>query len=492
MSEGTILIGGGLTGQVHMLPRMANRHGLIAGATGTGKTVTLQCLAEQFSRLGVPVVVADVKGDLSGVSQPGAAHPKIDERLRAIGIADFAFAGSPVTFWDVYGQSGHPLRVSVSDMGPMLLGRLLNLNETQSGVLNAAFHLADDEGLLLLDLKDLRAIIQFVGENGASLRSRYGNIAAASVGAIQRRLLELEAQGADQLFGEPAVSLDDLMQTAADGRGMINIIASEKLYQAPLMYSTVLLWLLSELFEQLPEVGDRDKPRLVFFFDEAHLLFDGAPAALVEKIEQVVRLIRSKGVGVYFITQSPADVPDAVLGQLGNRIQHALRAFTPRDQKAVRVAAQTFRPNPAVDTEATITSLGVGEALVSVLAADGSPTLVDKVLVGPPRSRIGPVTEDERQSIIRGSAVYGAFERVLDRESAYEILQARAAQAAKAATEADAREAEARASRSSTRRGDSLVESVLKSTLRSLGSQLGRSLGQQLLRGVLGSLGGRR
>ena len=410
---------------LYLLPAMANRHGLIAGATGTGKTVSLQVMAEQFSGIGVPVFMADVKGDLSGVSQAGTAKPKIAERIKQLGLKDFAFRGCPVTFWDVFGEQGHPVRATISEMGPLLLGRLLNLNETQEGVLNMVFRIADDQGLLLLDLKDLRAMLQHVGDNASAYTTQYGNVSAASVGAIQRGLLTLEEQGGTKFFGEPALDLDDLMQTDADGRGMINIIAADKLLQTPKIYATFLLWMLSELFERLPEVGDPEKPKLVFFFDEAHLLFSDAPKPLLEKIEQVIRLVRSKGVGVYFITQNPLDVPDIVLGQLGNRVQHALRAFTPRDQKAVNAAAETFRGNPKLKVEKVITELAVGEALVSFLEAKGTPGVVERALIMPPHGQIGPITPDQRQAIIKSSTIFGHYEAAVDRESAYERLKGR-------------------------------------------------------------------
>ncbi len=489
MSDHQILIGMGEQ-PVQLLARMANRHGLIAGATGTGKTVTLQLLAESFSRLGVPVFMADVKGDLSGIARPGHEHPKISERLARIPIEDFRFEGAPVTFWDVYGEQGHPLRTTVSEMGPLLLARLLGLNDTQAGVLNLVFRIADDSGLLLLDLKDLRAMAQFVGDNAAQFRTEYGNVSAASIGAIQRRLVGLEDQGGARLFGEPAVNLADFIQTDEQGRGTVNILAADKLVQSPQLYSTLLLWLVSELFESLPEVGDRDLPKLVFFFDEAHLLFNEAPPVLLQKVEQVVRLIRSKGVGVFFITQNPQDIPDAVLGQLGNRVQHALRAFTPRDQKAVRAAAQTFRPNPKLDTEQVIMELGVGEALVSTLDAAGRPSVVERTLISPPRSQIGPITLEERQRIIQSSVLYGVLDKAVDRESAYEILKQRAGAAAERAAEEQKAKQEQPAERHSSissRGRQSPLEAMVKSAARAIGSQLGR----QLLRGILGSLGGR-
>ncbi len=490
-----------------LLPRMANRHGLVAGATGTGKTVTLQVMAERFSRIGVPVFMADVKGDLAGVSQPGMASPKIQERLGLLKLRDYAFEGSPVTFWDIFGEQGHPVRTTVSDMGPLLLARLLNLNDVQSGVLTLVFRIADDNGLHLLDFKDLRAMAQYAGDHADEFETEYGRISPASIGAIQRGLMTLDEQNADLFFGEPGLQLDDLMQTDSAGRGQINILAADKLMLTPRAYSTFLLWLLSELFERLHEVGDPDKPRLVFFFDEAHLLFADAPQVLLEKIEQVVRLIRSKGVGVFFVTQNPLDIPDVILGQLGNRVQHALRAFTPRDQKAVRSAAETFRQNPKVDVETAITQLGTGEALVSFLDEKGQPGIVERAYVLPPMSRIGPITPPERQAVVQGSVIFGHYEKAVDRESAYEMLKARAEK--QAAAEAQARaQAEAerapygyppppgrdRASypqaprRPAGRSRDTLIEAMAKSAARSVGSSLGR----QILRGVLGSiLGGK-
>jgi uncharacterized protein len=406
---------------LYILPKMANRHGLIAGATGTGKTVTLQSLAEGFSALGVPVFMADVKGDLSGMSQAGGGNPKVDARVELLGLTDYKPQASPVTFWDVFGKKGHPVRTTVAEMGPLLLARMLNLNDVQGGVINSIFKIADDKGWLLLDLKDLRAMSQHAAENSAEYQTEYGNISAASVGALQRSLLQLETEGGDLLFGEPAMNLDDLMQTDNQGRGVINILASDQLFNSPRVYATLLLWLLSELFEKLPEVGDLEKPKLVFFFDEAHLLFTDAPQALMQKIEQVVRLIRSKGIGVYFVSQNPLDIPDIVLGQLGNRVQHALRAFTPRDQKAVNAAAETFRVNPKVDVATAITELGVGEALVSFLDEKGIPTPVERAFICPPQSRIGPATDAERAAVINNSVLRGFYERQVDRESAYEV-----------------------------------------------------------------------
>lgn len=487
-----------------MVPALANRHGLITGATGTGKTVSLQVLAERFSALGVPVFMADVKGDLTGLSQPGQSSPKMRERLERLGLPEPVFTGFPVTLWDVFGAQGHPLRATVSDMGPMLLARLLGLNETQEGVLHLVFRIADEQGLLLLDAKDLRAMLAHVGENAKAYTTQYGNVSAASIGAIQRGLLTLDTQGADRFFGEPMLNLDDLMQTDASGRGVINILAADRLMQSPRLYGAFLLWLLSELFERLPEVGDRDRPKFVFFFDEAHLLFDEAPPVLLEKVEQVVRLIRSKGVGIYFVTQNPLDVPESVLGQLGNRIQHALRAFTPRDQKAVRAAAQTMRQNPAFSAEQAITELGVGEALFSFLDDKGRPNVVERGFVLPPASRIGPVTAAERAALISGSIVAGVYEQVVDRESAYERLVGRAAAGPTAGAGAPSgggaptstgggigdtlKDMLGGGAARPRGRGDSVVEAAVKSAARSIGSTLGR----ELIRGVLGSLLRRR
>src|SRR5580698_10081722 len=413
---------------LYLLPGMANRHGLVAGATGTGKTVTLQVMAESFSRAGVPVFAADVKGDLSGISQPGTDNPKIADRVKKLKLTDFSFAGCPVTFWDVFGEDGHPVRATVSEMGPLLFSRLLNLNDTQAGVLTLVFKIADDNGLLLLDFKDLQAMLQHVGEHAAEFQTQYGNISAASIGAIQRGLIEIQQQGGEKFFGEPALNLDDLMQTDSKGQGVVNILAADKLIRAPKLYATFLLWMLTELFEKLPEVGDPEKPKLVFFFDEAHLLFSDLPKMIQDKVVQIVRLIRSKGVGIYFVTQSPLDVPDGILGQLGNRVQHAVRAFTPKDQKAVKAAAQTFRANPAVNVEQVILELGVGEGLVSFLDEKGTPGMVERALICPPRTQIGPITPEQRQQIMRDSLVAGVYENVVDRESAYELLKARAGQ----------------------------------------------------------------
>ncbi len=482
---------------LHILPKMANRHGLIAGATGTGKTVTLQTLAEGFSQLGVPVFMADVKGDLSGMSQAGGGNPKVDARVALLGLSDYKAQASPVTFWDVFGLKGHPVRTTVAEMGPLLLARMLNLNDVQGGVLNSVFKIADDKGWLLLDLKDLRAMMQHASENGAEYQAEYGNISAASVGAVQRALLQLETEGGDLLFGEPALNLDDLMQTDSQGRGVINILASDKLFNSPRVYATLLLWLLSELYEKLPEVGDLDKPKLVFFFDEAHLLFSDAPQALMQKIEQVIRLIRSKGVGVYFVSQNPLDIPDIVLGQLGNRVQHALRAFTPRDQKAVNAAAETFRVNPKVDVKTAITELGVGEALVSFLDEKGIPTPVERAFICPPQSRIGPASDVERADAIKKSNVSGFYEKQVDRESAYEILKTRVKEITQSSqpnnTTGNEKPTEGidwidvisgrRATQS-----DSDAEAIAKTARRVITS----SLGIKVLRGILGSIFGRK
>jgi len=489
------LIGGNGHRQVHFRADKANRHGMIAGATGTGKTVTLQILAEGFSDIGVPVFMADVKGDLSGMAKPGKPHPKIDERVQTIGIENFSLHPNPVVFWDMFGKQGQPVRTTISDVGPLLLSSLLELNETQMGVLYAAFSLADDSGMLLLDLKDLRSMLNWMAEHRKELSAEYGNISTASVGAIQRRLLILEEQGAEHLFGEPALRLEDLMITDFSGKGVISIMDVTKLiHDSPRVYATFLIWLLAELFEQLPEVGNPEQPVMVLFFDEAHLLFDGAPRALVEKIEQVVRLIRSKGVGVYFITQSPLDIPTDILGQLGTKIQHALRAFTPKDKKAVRMVAETFRENPEVDTVQAITQLGTGEALVSVLDEKGAPTPVERVLIRPPGSRIGPLTAAERKEIMSRSPLKGYYEKTVDRESAYEMLKLRAREQARVEAAEKARieqEKAAKKARAPARRSNrqSVWEAAAKSMARSVSSSLGRSI----VRGILGSLlGGRR
>jgi DNA helicase HerA-like ATPase len=481
----TLLIAKGKR-DISILPKMANRHGLIAGATGTGKTVTLRVMAEQFSKIGVPIFMADIKGDLSGIPLPGGENPKVMERVQNLKLKDFSFEGYPVTFWDVFGEQGHPVRATISEMGPLLLSRILMLNEIQSGVLTIIFKIADDNGLLLLDLKDLRAMAQFVGDSAEQFKTQYGNISAASVGAIQRNLLTLEEQGGDKFSGEPALNLQDFMQTDKAGKGMINILSADKLMQSPRLYATFLLWMLSELFEQLPEVGDPQKPNLIFFFDEAHLLFDDAPKALVEKIEQVVRLIRSKGVGVYFVTQNPLDLPDVVLGQLGNRVQHALRAFTPKDQKSVKAAAETFRANPKLNVGKAITELEVGEALVSVLDEKGSPTIVERAFVCPPHSRLSPLTPEERHRLIRDSVLYGHYEKTVDRESAYEKLKTRAEQMQ---TE-PSQEIQKRRAAEPKSQAEQLLGAAVKSAAHAIGSQIGR----QIIRGVLGSIfgGGRR
>ncbi len=470
------------TEEIYLLPKMSNRHGLIAGATGTGKSVTLRVMAEAFSRLGAPVFMADVKGDLAGMCRPGGDNPKVAERAQQFGLTDFAYTAYPIVFWDVFGEQGHPLRSTISEMGPLLLSRVLNLNDTQGGVLSLVFKVADDNGLLLLDLKDLRSMLQFVAENAKSLTTEYGNVSAASVGAIQRRLLELEQQGGDKFFGEPALDMNDLMQTGEKGRGVVNILAADRLMQSPKLYATFLLWMLSELFENLPEVGDLEKPKMVFFFDEAHLLFDEAPDALLQKIEQVVRLIRSKGVGVYFVSQNPLDIPDVVLGQLGNRVQHALRAFTPRDQKAVKAAATTFRENPNLNTEEAITELGVGEALVSMLDEKGTPGIVRRALVAPPQSKLGAITPDERRSVIQSSVIAGHYEAAVDRESAHEVLKERREQAAAALQEQTQQDQPSPIASEATK----MLGAFATSAARAVGSSLGR----QIIRGVLGSIFG--
>lgn len=497
-----ILIAKNAQTELALLPALANRHGCITGATGTGKTVTLQVLAESFSRIGTPVFMADVKGDLTGVSQAGAASPKLQERLKNLGLAEPAWAASPVALWDVFGEQGAPVRATISDMGPLLLARILELNDTQEGVLALVFKVADDEGQLLLDLKDLRAMLQNVADRSAELKTRYGNVSAASVGAIQRSLLTLESQGAEKFFGEPMLDVADLMRTDAQGRGIVNVLAADKLMQAPRLYAIFLLWLLGDLYEKLPEVGDMEQPKLVFFFDEAHLLFTDAPQALLTKIEQVVRLVRSKGVGVYFVTQNPLDIPDTVLGQLGNRVQHALRAFTPRDQKAVKTAAQTMRPNPGLDIEAAITELGVGEALVSLLDAKGRPQPTERAWIVPPASRIGPATDAERQALRRANPLSAKYEQAIDRESAYEVLAGRAsapsgqngggaaAPGAPAGGQAPAGEEggfmqglnEVLFGSTGPRGGkrDGVVQTMAKSTV--------RTVARELARGILGSL----
>jgi uncharacterized protein len=478
---------------LYLLPQMANRHGLVAGTTGTGKTVTLQVMAEAFSRIGVPVFAADIKGDLSGISQPGAQNPKIADRVKQLKLTDFSFYACPVTFWDVFGEQGHPVRATISEMGPLLLSRLLNLNDVQESVLALVFKIADDNGLLLLDIKDFQAMLQYVGENAKQFQTQYGYISAASIGSIQRGILALQQQGGEKFFGEPALNLDDLMQADSNGHGVVNILAADKLIQSPKLYATFLLWLLTSLFEKLPEVGDPEKPKLVFFFDEAHLLFADLPKIIEDKVVQLVRLIRSKGVGVYFVTQNPVDISETVLGQLGNRVQHALRAFTPKDQKAVRAAAETFRTNPKLDVEKVITQLAVGEALVSFLDEKGTPGIVEKALVCPPQSQIGPVTPEERQQIMKNSLVAGFYENAVDRESAFEILKARAGHPLPAApgsptapggSQSPPWYANIPGISGAGRRGDNLVETMAKSAARTIGSSVGR----QIVRGVLGSL----
>lgn len=511
LQNGSIYIGQS-DQQQNLLLKYANRHGLIAGATGTGKTLTLQGLAEAFSEAGVAVFIADVKGDLSGLAAAGADKAPLVERAKFINFP-LSYKPCPAIFWDMFGKKGHPVRTTISEMGPLMLARLLELNDTQEGVLNIAFTVADKEGLLLLDMDDLRAMLTHLSENAPTYSAQYGNVSAASVAAIQRSLLSLESQGGKLLFGEPALQIADLMKVAPNGQGAVNILAAETLMQTPKLYSTLLLWLLSELFEDLPEVGDMDKPKLVFFFDEAHLLFNDAPKALVEKIEQLVRLIRSKGVGVYFITQNPADIPSNVLGQLSNRFQHALRAFTPQDQKGVKAAAQTFRPNPAFKTEEAITTLGVGEALVSVLDAKGSPTIVQKTLIRPPLSLVGPISDAQREGIITQSPVKGVYDEALNRESAYEILSGRVTEQAAPAAATDAgglwgsltaavggvaasqpvraaagggsfQGVSTAAKRTAGRQPDSLITTMTKSVIRSAGSQIGR----QIVRGLIGSM----
>jgi len=494
MSENAIFLGKGEAPQSLML-KYANRHGLISGATGTGKTVTLQILAEGFSKAGVPVFAADVKGDLSGIALPGAMKDFLVERAAKIGLEGYAPEAFPVTFWDLFGMQGHPIRATISEMGPLLLSRLLDLNETQEGVLTLAFRVADDEKLLLLDLKDLRALLMNIAERAAELTTKYGNVAKTTVGSIQRRLLALEEQGADQFFGEPALDLRDFIRRDDNGMGVVNILAADKLMQTPKLYATFLLWLLSELFEELPEVGDQEKPKLVFFFDEAHLLFDGAPKALIEKIEQVVRLIRSKGVGVYFVTQNPQDVPDSVSSQLGARIQHALRAFTPKEQKVLKTAAEMFRPNPSFSTQDAITQLVVGEALVSTLESKGAPSMVDRTLIRPPCSRMGPVTVEERKEIIRYSGLGDKYDAIVDRESAYEVLARRAEEFAEN-EKAASRKPETPASRphgnsngrprASNRQ--SAGEAAMKTAVRTFSNMVTR----ELVRGMLGSIKRRR
>lgn len=502
------------TQEVILHSQLANRHGLIAGATGTGKTVTLKVLAESFSRIGVPVFLADAKGDVSSLAKAGESNPKFDERIKSLNIESIPFAASPVVFWDLFGQQGHPIRTTVSEIGPLLLSRMLNLNDTQEGVLSAVFRIADDQGLLLIDFKDLKSMISHVSENAAEYKSEYGNLSPASLGAIQRNLLALADQGGDQFFGEPALNILDFIQTDANGRGHINLLAADKLMNTPKLYATFLLWMLSELFEQLPEVGDPDKPKLVFFFDEAHLLFDNASSALQEKIEQVVRLIRSKGVGIYFVTQNPLDLPESVLGQLGNRVQHALRAFTPKDQKAVKVAADTFRANPEFKVEQAITELAVGEALISCLDEKGTPQIVERAWVMPPHSSFSPIETAERQKLIKESVIAGVYEQVIDRESAYELLQNKVIEKQQQAeTEAIAKqqakdqevlakqqakeqerqlkEQQKQAERTAKQR-EKLIQDTVGTFAKSAARSLGGSTGQKIVRGLLGSIFGKR
>ena len=505
--------------------KFANRHGLIAGATGTGKTVTLKVLAESFSRLGVPVFLADAKGDVSSLAQAGASNPKFDERIKSLGIDSIPFAASPVVFWDLFAEQGHPIRTTITEIGPLLLARMLNLNDTQEGVLSAVFRIADDQGMLLIDFKDLKAMIGYVSEHAAEFKAEYGNLSPASLGAIQRNLLALADQGGDQFFGEPSLNILDFIQTDSNGYGYINILAADKLMNTPKLYATFLLWMLSELFEQLPEVGDMDKPKLVFFFDEAHLLFDNASAALQEKIEQVVRLIRSKGVGIYFVTQNPLDLPESVLGQLGNRVQHALRAFTPKDQKAVKTAADTFRANPEFKVEQAITELAVGEALISCLDEQGTPQVVQRAWVMPPYSSFSPISSEQRQALISQSIVAGIYEKRLDRESAFELLQNKVVErqqqavqieqekqqakeqellAKQQAKEAEtlakqqareqeriAKEQQKEAEREAKQR-EKLIQDTVGTFAKSAARSLGGSTGQKIVRGLLGSLFGRK
>jgi hypothetical protein len=479
-----ILVGKGDI-DLYLLPQMANRHGLIAGATGTGKTISLQVLAEGLSRIGVSVFMADVKGDLSGISQPGKSdNPKVNERIKLLKLQNFAFQGYPVTYWDVLGEQGHPIRATISEMGPLILARLFDVNETQAAVLSLVFKIADDNGLLLLDLKDLQAMLQYVGNNAAQFQTQYGNISAASIGAVQRSLVTLQQQGGDKFFGEPALNLDDMIRMDSKGRGMINVLAADKLMLTPKTYTAFLLWLMSELFERMPEVGDPDKPKLAFFFDEAHLLFNDAPKSLLDKVEQVVRLIRSKGIGVFFISQNPLDIPVTVLGQLSNRVQHALRAFTPLDQKAVKSAAQTFRTNPKLDVAQVITELAVGEALVSFLDEKGMPGIVQRAFMLPPSSQIGPVTPDVRQQIIKSSAIYGRYEQPIDRESAYEKLQGRTANAGVASGGVAHSAAPSSAGRKTGKPEPTAMDEILKAA----NSPLGRQIGRELVRGIMGGL----
>ena len=485
MSDGTIFIGQSAKREELFLS-VANRHGLVTGATGTGKTVTLQILAEGFCDAGVPVFAADVKGDLSGIAMAGEPKDALIERAQKMGFEDYGFEAIPTIFWDLFGQQGHPIRTTISDMGPLMLSRLMGLTDAQEGALNIAFRIADKEGLALLDLKDLRALLKELAERGKEITTEYGNVAAPTIGSIQRRLVVLEEQGGNSFFGEPALDIHDFMRTTRDGKGYMNVLAADKLINAPQLYATFLLWMMSELFERMPEVGDPEKPKMVFFFDEAHLLFAEAPPGLIQKIEQTVKLIRSKGIGIYFVTQNPLDIPESVLAQMGNRVQHALRAYTPREKKAVQTAASTFRPNPAFKTEEAITELGKGEALVSVLDLKGVPTMVERTMVRPPSSRMGPITPEERQKLIKNSPVYGSYEEAEDRESAYEILMKRAQEreGAKAQAEADkAAEKQARAeARAPTR------ETATDRFVKNMASTAGRQIGSMIIRGILGGL----
>jgi uncharacterized protein len=495
MSDSAIFLGQS-DKREELLLALANRHGLVTGATGTGKTVTLQIMAEGFTNAGVPVFAADVKGDLSGISQMGEPKDFLVERARKIGFDEYGFEASPTIFWDLFGEQGHPIRTTITEMGPLLLSRLMGLTDAQEGALNIAFKIADEEHLALLDLKDLRALLKDLADRGKEITTDYGNVNDQTIGAIQRRLVVIEEQGGDKFFGEPALDIKDLMRTTRDGKGYMNVLAADKLINSPQLYATFLLWLLSEMFEEFPEVGDPDKPKLVFFFDEAHLLFADAPPGLLQKIEQTVKLIRSKGVGIYFVTQNPLDIPESVLAQMGNRVQHALRAYTPREQKAVAVAASTFRPNPKFNTEEVITQLGKGEALVSVLDPKGVPTMVERTLIRPPSSRLGPITPEERNKAIKNSPVYGQYDESVDRDSAYEKLHAKAARRAeeqqREADDKAAAKAEKSASRAAPRERESATDRFIKNAAgsvgRSLGSTVARSIGNALVRGILGSL----
>ncbi|MGB9141587.1 MAG: helicase HerA-like C-terminal domain-containing protein [Aestuariivirga sp.] len=491
MSENAIFLGKSDKREELFIP-MANRHGLVTGATGTGKTVTLQIMAESFCKAGVPVFAADVKGDLSGISQAGTPQDFLTERAKKIGFDDYGMAATPTIFWDLFGEQGHPIRTTISEMGPLMLSRLMGLTDAQEGALNIAFRIADNEGLAILDLKDLRALLADLASRGKEITTQYGNVNDQTIGAIQRRLVVIEEQGGDKFFGEPALDIKDLMRTTSGGRGYMNILVADKLMSSPQLYATFLLWLMSELFEKMPEVGDPEKPKLVFFFDEAHLLFDDAPPGLIQKIQQTVKLIRSKGVGVYFVTQNPLDVPDSVLEQMGNRVQHALRAYTPRDQKAVKAAATTFRPNPAFDTEKAITELGKGEALVSTLDLKGVPSMVGRTLIRPPAGRMGPITPDERKSAIGNSPVFGQYEKTIDRESAYEKLQTKTGARAAADQQEQADRVQAKVERAAPRERESVTDRFIKNAASSVGRQLGtsvaRSIGNALVRGILGGL----